>query len=66
MIVESVVLRTAVFQSEYDLSCNSLDDPLTKDYLQTLLEHKTDEMQKFCGTGLFVCLLFLLCVSLPI
>ena len=63
-------MRTAAFQSQYDVTCESLKDSLTKDYLQTLLEHKTDEVQKFCGKG-SIFLLFIyrhllkICVGLP-
>ena len=62
IIVESAIVRTAAFQLQYDVTCDSFKDSLTKDYLQTLLEHKTDEVQKFCGKGsvlLFIMLIFL-------
>ena len=42
-------MRTAAFQSQYDVTCDSLKDSLTN--LQTLLEHKKDEVQKFCKEG---------------
>ena len=44
-------MRTAAFQSQYNVTCDSFKDSLTKDYLQTLLEHKKDKVQKFCKEG---------------
>ena len=47
-------MRTAAFQSEYDVAYDTLNDTLSNASLHTIMAHRRDELQKICaGSNLF-------------
>ena len=51
IFVVSPIVKTAAFQSEYDVACESLNNHLSKVSFQTILAHRRDELQKICARG---------------
>ena len=50
-LTESTIVRTAAFKSEYDVTCSSLDNSITKSVLETILTYRKTDIQKLCGKG---------------